>query len=355
MTIEYKQLRNLLEPLVFALKDAGTHTMLPQLCEELGLPEPPADGSKRDRVVASFNSLTDTDVPEVARRFLARRPPSAVTRNQIQDVLWVNSPCPPIPKRNRREVARSLDGEALYLDARRFDELLERLWILDSDDWIGLLRGKPTGLRAEIQQHVHRNPEDWPAEILFDRLGAFEASDQRFAKFLEGLVSAEVRPDEAAQRHFAECVNEPLRACGVALRETDVQDGYPVFSLVSLHAVTKGRPKNLIFASPDKPDLRFRDALDNDVEIVTNADKVLVYDRPIGNEGLRWKDLQGWWQAAEQISDATQAKRELYTRLKASLPSNSPPQTLMRDGQHFRPSEPRGAGRGCVEAPPPGP
>ena len=53
-------------------------------------------------------------------------------------------------------------------------------------------------------------------------------------------------------------------------------DSYPIFTLVSLHAATKGRLKNLIFASPDKPDLRFRDALDNDVEIVTNADKVLI-------------------------------------------------------------------------------
>jgi hypothetical protein len=71
--------------------------------------------------------------------------------------------------------------------------------------------------------------------------------------------------------------------------------------MVSLHATIKRRPKNLIFASPDKPDLRFRDALDNDVEIVTNADKVLVYDRPIGNDGLRWRDLQQWWADTEQM------------------------------------------------------
>ena len=57
-------------------------------------------------------------------------------------------------------------------------------WILDADDWMHLLGGKPTGLRAEIQQHVHRNPEDWPAETLFDQLG-YDASDRRFALFLE--------------------------------------------------------------------------------------------------------------------------------------------------------------------------
>lgn len=327
--MDYTHLRSLLEPLVTALKDAGTHTTLPTLCEELGLPAPAADGSKRERMTSSFDAVADPDLPAVARKLLVRHPPNATTRNHIQDVLWSDNACPPIPKRYRREVARRLNRENLYGDARKFDDLLERLWILDADDWMQLLSGKPTGLRAEIQQHVHRNPEDWPAETLFDQLGAYDASDRRFALFLEGLASADVRPDEAEQRLFVACVNEPLRSCGAELRETGSEGGYPVFSLVSLHAATRGRPKNLIFASSEKPDLRFRDALDNDIEIVSNADKVLVYDRSIDQDGLRWNDLQRWWSDTEQIADATQAKRSLYTRLKASLPRNSPPQNLL--------------------------
>jgi len=329
--MDYARLRDLLEPIVMGLKDAGTHSMLPTICEQLGLPVPDIEGSKYERMAASFGAAADTDLPSIARKVLEHRPPSAATRNQIQDILWSDSAYPPIPKRQRREVARSLNNEALYGDARRFDELLERLWILDADDWMRSYGGKLGGLRAEIQQHVHCNPDDWPAEVLFDQLGAYEASDRRFALFLEGLASADVRPDESAQRDFVSCVNRPLRDCGAELRETASEGGYPVFSVVSLSATTKGRPKNLIFASPDKPDLRFRDALDNDVEIVSNADKVLVYDRPIGNDGLRWSDLQQWWSDTEQISDATQAKRSLYARLKASLPSNSPPQLLLFD------------------------
>ena len=48
--MDYAQLRTLLEPLIIGLKGSGTHTMLPALCEELGLPAPAADGSKRKRM-----------------------------------------------------------------------------------------------------------------------------------------------------------------------------------------------------------------------------------------------------------------------------------------------------------------
>lgn len=54
--MNYAQLRNLLEPLVTGLKDTGTHTMLPTLCEELGMPAPAADGSKRERMTSSFGA-----------------------------------------------------------------------------------------------------------------------------------------------------------------------------------------------------------------------------------------------------------------------------------------------------------
>ncbi|WP_244136553.1 hypothetical protein [Burkholderia sp. BCC0405] len=70
----YAQLRKLLEPLVTGLKDAGTHPMLPTLCEELGLRAPAADGSKRQRMSPSFDGVADTDLPAVARKLLEAGP-----------------------------------------------------------------------------------------------------------------------------------------------------------------------------------------------------------------------------------------------------------------------------------------
>ena len=81
--MNYAQLRSLLEPLVTGLKDAGTHAMLPTFCEELGLLVPPDEGSKRERMTASFNALADTELPAVARKLLARHPPNATTRNPL--------------------------------------------------------------------------------------------------------------------------------------------------------------------------------------------------------------------------------------------------------------------------------
>jgi hypothetical protein len=322
------RLRETLAPLVLALKDSGTHERLPAMCAELGLPTP-GEGSKRERMEASFNALQDVDLPEVAQRLLVRHPPSQTRRNEIQDLLWADSPGPEIPKKYRREIARALEIEDLYIDAARFAELLDNLWVLGDEFDDFLITPSTRSLRVQIQQHVYRNRGDWTVEHLFDQLGAFDATNRRFVLFLEGIASSDVRPDEASQRRFVEKVNTHLAPCGAELRETGDDGGYPMFSVVTRGAAPPGRPKQLIFASSIKPDLRFRDAVSNDIEIVTNADKVLVYDRPIGAGGLRWCDLQSWWSDTANIADQDKAKETLYRRLQSSLPSSSPPQRTL--------------------------
>ncbi|NSL42784.1 hypothetical protein HO151_00790, partial [Streptomyces sp. 8P21H-1] len=94
-----------------------------------------------------------------------------------------------IPERIRRELARALDLADLARHESRFMALLERFWVLDRKESLADLllfsANRPPGLRQHIQQHVFRNPEDWSTEDLFEYLGAFEAGDARFARFLE--------------------------------------------------------------------------------------------------------------------------------------------------------------------------
>lgn len=323
--MDWRALRNAIRPVVMSLANTGKHTTLPETCIRLGLPTLPDEGSKAERVKASFDSLPDPNLQVLASRLLEFHPPAAQDRNALQDLLWSDTTAPAIPKKYRREVARARDIHDLYKSFKHFEQLLDRLWILD-DDPLELLIGGTRSLRYRIYQHVHRNPGDWSTEELFEELGAFGSSDRRFALFLEGLASSEVLVDEAAQRDFVSAVNQVLLACSVELREVTTEGGYPVFTVVSKQTGSSRSPKNLIFASPEKPDIRFLSAVDNDIEIVSNAEKVLVFDQPIGAEGLRWRDLQAWWAETKGIEDDQEAKRTLYLRMRESLPQTSPPQ-----------------------------
>lgn len=335
-------LRALLRPHVVALSATATHKTLPDIWRALGMPVPDGEGSKHDRMVASFDALPDGALESVAVQFLRIHSPDAAVRNVIQDALWGLRSTLALSKRHRREVARAIDGD-VFLDAHQFEQLLDALFVLDDDPLGGFFGNSSNSLRTRINRHVFRNPGDWSAEMLFEQIGALDASDARFARFIEALAGPDVRPDEPSQRAFVDVVNKALHRTGLALRETDTRDGYPVFSLLRIDATDPGRPKNLIFASSAKPDLRFRDAVNNDIEIVSNADKVLVYDRPISGDGLRWSDLQAWWSDFTQTDDVQKAKDALYRRLRASLPQSSPPQQLFFESYFrvFAPAIPR--------------
>jgi hypothetical protein len=123
-------------------------------------------------------------------------------------------------------------------------------------------------------------------------------------------------------------MNVPLAACGAEMWQTGEVGGHPVFSLVALHT-RHSQPKNIIFASPIKPDIRFRDAMNNDIEIVSNAEECVVYDRPVAVAGLRWRELQQWLAETSKQDDPQLAKKTLYLRLLSCLPKSSSPQCLL--------------------------
>ncbi|MEV4158078.1 hypothetical protein AB0J48_34145 [Nocardia salmonicida] len=327
-------LRSALELPVMALGD--THKTMTQEYERLGLIEPPLlqaeePRSKARRAEAVWKSLRDDELKRLAEQLVAEGRLTAEQRNTIEDILWSDVPAPHVPKRVRREIAADLDLEELSAVARnRFDAMLERLWDLGPTESFASSFGDgprfgSLTLREEIRQHVYRNPEDWTGEEVFDKLGAIDASDRRFNLFLEALVSHHVVPKEPMQRATAAVINRHLRGERIELRESGSEDGYPVFEVVGISDGLPSKPKNLIFASSAKPDLRLMSALDNHLELI-NDDDVLIYDEPIPRHGLRWSDLQAWWQRNHPDQDDKQAKRNLYNRLKRSLPENSPPQ-----------------------------
>lgn len=324
-------LRSLLDSLISRAKDFYTHKQIPSLCQQLHLVSPPNEdsGSKAERLSKSLASTPDHLLPQVAESVLQVLNVKPIDRNYLQDIVW--APGPEIPKRHRRAIADAISINELFKDEAKFDKLISSLFVIDEDDSIfdTFISGSANSLRARIQRHVFGFRGDWSVDDLFREIKAYDASDARFAKLLEGITDPDVTPDEAAQRRLVDKINPILSQCSVGLVENSNRDGYPLFAIVSTDSLNRSRPKNLIFASPVKPDLRFRDAINNDIEIVTHEDKVLVYDRPISNDGLRWCDLQDWWRELNNFDSDIEAKTSLYHRLKTALPDNSPPQLLL--------------------------
>ena len=94
-----------------------------------------------------------------------------------------------------------------------------------------------------------------------------------------------------------------------------------------------GQFKNLIFASTgSKPEIAFRDAINNVIEVTRNAEYCLFYDRPLGTAGLTWGELVDWWRESEQLSeqDERAVGHSLYGRLYESLQGNPVEQLLFR-------------------------
>ena len=84
--------------------------------------------------------------------------------------------------------------------------------------------------------------------------------------------------------------------------------------------------KNIIFASKYKPEIVLEDALNNDIKIISNQDKCLVYDKNILSTGISWNELQNWYDEKLFILDTGV---DLKERLRNAL--SSPPEQLFYD------------------------
>lgn len=327
MANESPSLRAIIQSIVSS--SSVTHATLYDYCSKLGLNVSfePVGTSKTQRLREVVANTPDETLPIVGNNLLAQDLVGGEQKFMLQDLLW--EPQGEISKRCRREIAEILEIEDLYRDGKAFFDLLRELFVTyqSSDvfsNWAGVDLDK-------VERHVYRNPGDWTVEYFWGVLGVFDISSRRFSKFLEGLSHGDIQNCVERQKTFVDKVNSRLKVAGFELREAGSAGGYPDFKVVTLSDRATGRPKNLIFASSEKPDIRFRDAVNNDIEIVTNADKVLIYDRPINHNGLTWRELQDWFRDAYGLESDEKAKNGLYNRLRKSLPKNSPPQLKFFD------------------------
>lgn len=301
--------------LLFAILHGMSHAQMSQEPERVaGLVVPAPEGfSKRQRIEAVLENLTQEELARLALKFAAARrdiPLDEAGRKVLE------TGDPPLTQITRRDVARILGDD--LAGERSTVEVVEGYFPLSSplDDFLGS-SGK--SLRDQITRHMDRNPGDWSVEHLFGEIGAFDCSRARFGALLEQAVHPLSRSGDDQTKTVA-ALNVVLARDGYELAREGEISGHPLFSFRSLARGVSGRPKNLIFASRGpKPEIGFADAINNDIVILSGEESCLVYDRPIGASGLLWSELVAWWGEATPGADAT----NLGARLQESLASDA--------------------------------
>ena len=163
----------------------------------------------------------------------------------------------------------------------------------------------------DIHQHMDNN-DDWDYEYLFcTYLDLLHVDDKDFIYFLEQYVHPVIRrfhvTDELERIEFdTECVdaiNKYLVHDGYELLPSDQVAGKSIYTVTNLNPGVQGTIKNIIFASKYKPEIVLEDALNNDIKIIKNQDKCLVYDKNVSKSGISWNELQNWYDEKLYILD----------------------------------------------------
>ena len=170
---------------------------------------------------------------------------------------------------------------------------------------------KPEPLRQAIADSIAVNVKAYNVPAFCQDLGLPAAeSDSAWsskAVYVRGLLQGRDLADlvDVASRVLAEWDDDALQA---------------LVDLAGARGV-RGELKNLIFASTGpKPEIVLRDAVNNVVEITRGADRCLVYDQPLPEQGLTWSTLTQWWAETHlQETNLDAAARHLWQRLNLSL------------------------------------
>lgn len=307
-------LESLKENIAASLSSAKAYN-LPKLCVDLGLPEgeeSEAYSSKHYYVLKRVQLLGKEQAIALGKQALERFP-----SYQLEETLDLIDPPRDgvISAITRRHLIDEISSMGNLAGEMHITEFLGRMLPLSQMPFDGGSIYRTT-LADGVSQHMVRN-DDWTYRDFFDFANVLKLSERRFRAILEGVVHPEVRTGED-QKRFVDAINPYLLRDGFELQPIDHTSGYPVYRVVKKGGVS-GHCKNLIFAANGpKPELVLADALNNDIRIVKNQNHCLVYDRPIGLDGLLWSELVDWWNSLFPSSDP---ERNLYKRLSASLAS----------------------------------
>lgn len=304
-----------LHSLLAAMLQAMTHAELSEAPQRIAglVVASGEDLSKRQRIDQALAGLTEEQLARFALKFAAHRGDIALDEAG-RKVLEAGDP--PLSHITRRDVARVFGDD--LAGERGTVETVERYFPLSTpiENFLG---SSGRSLRDQVARHMDHNPGDWSVEHLFGEIGAFDCSRARFGALLEEAVHPLSRSGNKQLQTVA-ALNKILVRDGYELAQESELSGHPIFGFRPIVRGVGGRPKNLIFASRGpKPEIGFADAINNDIVILSGEESCLVYDRPIGSDGLLWSELVAWWSDVTQGANAA----NLGARLQESLASDA--------------------------------
>ncbi|RCS21937.1 hypothetical protein DUT91_21255 [Phyllobacterium salinisoli] len=269
--------------------------------------------SKRQRIDLALADLSEEELAGIALKLAAHRSDTAL--DEVARAI-LEAGDPPLSQITRRDIARALGDD--FAGERSTVDIVGRYFPLSSpiEDFLG---SNGRSLRDQIDRHMDQNPGDWSVEHLFGQIGALSCSRARFGALLEEAVHPLSRSGDVQATTVA-VLNKILARDGYELTQESELSGHPIFGFRAIVRGVGGRPKNLIFASRGvKPEIGFADAINNDIVILSGEESCLIYDRPIGSNGLLWSELVSWWSEVASGANAAQ----LGARLRESLDSDA--------------------------------
>ncbi len=308
----------------------GTWSMIEDNHGMVGLPWRPdfEPGSGKPRYVKkALLAVSDDDLIAIAGRVLETMPRD-VTLDVADALEWLQcNGVALVSEVTRLSLASALDGHRLAPERSPADVLKQFASSTTADRFRYAQDGSVISVELYVASlFAGANSRETITRsnhlAVLDAFGFRSWSDRRIFELLEYLVHPTVRQGDA-QEAFVQLLNAVLRQDRFELVVTGDMSGRPLFAVRPIIAGALGKPKNLIFASTGpKPEIGFVDAVNNDITLLTNAEHCLVYDEPLGLDGLRWTQLVSWWaKRSGLLASDSAARKQLGERLLSSLAS----------------------------------
>lgn len=290
---------------------------LKNTCNTFGI-EPDDDidpmDSKRRYIQSGLNKMSDDDIWNIARRMIREFQNMETIKAMEPYLLDTELIFSFVTRQQIIELLDSLNNMEGKID---LDDFLSFVWNMSeiTDFFTGTTMGE------EIVSAVKINKTMTYKELLKEKLEIKYLPDEDFIKFLEHLVSPEVR-DGDEQVEYIQKINEIIKQDGYELKNSLQKSDAVYYSVVKKRTV-KGELKNLIFASiNDKPDITIENTFTGELRLVGNIDNCLFYNFKAGEDGVQWNRLIEWWKENNK-ENQSDPEKELYGRLRASLDSEA--------------------------------